>query len=185
MKLPGHTFEKPALVYCILPRDETSVVFICGPVLDYDEYETLCPIPKPPIQIHKGGVKIPDLQDETYLQQVSIRSDTRINYIVLKSLEYTTDLEWETVDMGDPKTWGNYIQELKDCYFTTTEVQRIQNACFEANSLSEARVEEARANFFAGLEEEEKARESSGPTPVPGTMLSGEVANDSGLDLLT
>ncbi len=177
MKLSGHTFDEPALVYCVLPRDEESIVFKCGPVLDYDEYEALCPLPKPPIQIHKGGVKVPDWADVTYLQQVSNQSDQRINYIVLKSLSYTEDLEWETVNMKDPKTWGNYTQELKDCYFTATEVQRIQNACFEANSLSESRVEEARANFFAGLEEE-KARESSGPTLVQGTTLSGGVASD-------
>ena len=177
MKLSGHTFEKPAIVYCVLPRDEEPVVFMCGPVLDYDEYEALCPTPKPPIQIHKGGVKIPDLQDETFLQQVNSRSDSRINYIVLKSLQYTTDLEWETVDMQDPKTWGNYEQELKDCFFTKTEVQRIQNACFEANSLSESRVEEARANFFAGLEDQ-KASESSGPTLAQETTSSGEAASD-------
>ncbi len=178
MKLSGHTFDSPSVVYCILPRDGDSIVFKCGPVLDYDEYEALCPVPKPPIQIHKGGVKIPDLQDATYVQQVSDRSDQRINYIVLKSLSYTEDLVWETVDLKDPRSWGNYEQELKDCYFTAIEVQRIQNACFEANSLSEARVEEARANFFAGLEEQ-KADESSGPTLAPGTMSSGEVVSGS------
>lgn len=175
MKLTGHTFDEPAVLYCILPRDEEPVVFMCGPVLDYDEYEELCPLPKPPMQIRKGGVKVPDLSDETYLQQVSFRSDCRINYIVLKSLSYTKDLTWETVDMKNPKTWGNYEQELKDCYFTLTEVQRIQNKCFEANSLSEAKVEEARENFFAGLEE--KARESSGQIPEQETTSSGEVVS--------
>lgn len=150
---------------------------MCGPVFDYDEYEALCPLPKPPMQFHKGGIKVPDLADETYLQQVNSRSDCRINYIVLKSLEYTEDLTWDTVDMKNPKTWGNYEQELKECYFTKTEVQRIQNACFEANSLSESKVEEARANFFAGLEEE-KANESSGLMLAQETTSSGEVASD-------
>ena len=177
MKLSGHTFDEPAVVYCVLPKDDNPAVFKCGPVLDYDEYEALCPLPKPPTQIRKGGVKVPDLQDETYLQQVSDRSNQRINYIVLKSLSYTEDLEWETVDMGNPKTWGNYLKELKDCYFTKTEVQRIQNSCFEANSLSESKVEEARANFLAGLEEV-KAELSSGPTLAQETTSSGEVASD-------
>ena len=177
MKLSGHTFDKPSIVYCVLPRDENSIVFKCGPVLDYDEYDALCPVPKPPVQIHKGAVKVPDLQDDTYLQQVADRSNQRIHYIVLKSLSYTEDLEWETVDIKNPKTWSNYEKELKKAYFTEIEVQRIQNACFEANSLSEAKVEEARENFFAGLEEQ-KADEFSGPTPAQETTLSGEVASD-------
>ena len=81
MKLSGHTFDEPAIVYCILPREEEPVVFKCGPVLDYDEYDALCPVPKPPIQIHKGGVKVPDVKDETFLQQVATRSEQRINYM--------------------------------------------------------------------------------------------------------
>ena len=178
MKLTGHTFDEPVVTYCVLPRqDDESVVFKCGPVLDYDEYEALCPLPKPPMQIRKGGVKVPDLADATYLMQVGQRSDQRIHYIVLKSLSYTEDLEWETVDMKKPNTWKNYEKELKDAYFTSTEVQRIQNACFEANSLSEAKVEEARANFFAGLEEQ-KAEASSGPMLAQETTSSGEVASD-------
>ncbi len=178
MKLSGHTFDKPAIVYCVLPRVDEDIVFHCGPVLDYDEYDALCPVPEPPMQFHKGGVKVPDIEDETYLMQVSNRSDQRISYIVLKSLQYTKDLTWETVDMRKPNTWANYEQELKDAYFTTTEVQRIMNACFEANSLSERRVEEARSNFLVGLEEEQNLEASSGPTPALKISSSGEAASD-------
>ncbi len=177
MKLTGHTFDEPAVEYCVLPKGEESVVFRCGPVLDYDEFENLCPMPKPPILIKKGGVRDPDLTDTTYLNQITERGTQRIHYIVLKSLEYTEGLTWDTVELDKPATWGNYEDELKAAFFTVNEINRIQNACFAANSLSEARVEEARSNFFAGLEIQE-TEESSGPSIEPKNTLSGGPAKD-------
>lgn len=176
MKLTGHTFDEPAIEYCILPKGEVTVVFKCGPVLDYDDFDKLCPIPKPPTLIKKGGIRELDIKDNSYLDQISLRGDRRVQYIVLKSLEYTKGLDWETVDMDNPSTWGNFHKELQDAYFTETDINRIQNACFAANSLSELKVEEARANFFAGLEAE-KAEASSGPTPEQETTSSGEAAS--------
>lgn len=176
MKLTGHTFDEPAIEYCILPKGEVTVVFRCGPVLDYDDFEKLCPLPKPPTLIKKGGVRELDIKDTTYMQQISQRGDRRVQYIVLKSLEYTEGLDWETVNMDDPSTWGNFTKELEAAYFTETDINRIQNACFAANSLSELKVQEARENFFAGLAEE-KAEESSGPTLEQETTSSGEAAS--------
>ncbi len=176
MKLTGHTFDEPAIEYCILPKGEVTVVFKCGPVLDYEEFDKLCPVPSAPTLIKKGGIRELDIQDTTYLDQISKRGDLRVQYIVLKSLEYTEGLDWETVDMEEPSTWGNFHDELKKAYFTETDINRIQNACFAANSLSELKVEQARANFFAGLEEA-KVEASSGPTPEQGTTSSGEVAS--------
>lgn len=178
MKLEGHTFNQPNIEYCVLPRsDGPNIVFKCGPVFSYDEFERLCPLPEPPTQIRKGGVKVPDLQDESYLQQVSDHGDNRIHYIILISLAYTEDLEWETVDMGKPTTWKNYVEELKKAFFNEQEIGRIRNTCFAANSLNESRVEEARANFLLGLGEEKErlaslqTEQNSSPSGEPAKGL--------------
>lgn len=155
MKLAGHTFDEPNKEYCVLPRpDGNDLVFISQAILDYAEFERLCPDPVPPGVIRPGKKREVNTNDPGYLRQVANKAERRIHWIVLTSLKATPELEWETVDMGDPKTWANYLEELKAAHFSAIEIQRIQSSAFIANSLVEGRVQEARENFLRGLEEE-------------------------------
>lgn len=175
MKLQGHSFDSPNVEYCVLPRGKDSVVFTAVAILDYDEFEKLCPEPDPPSVIKPGKGKQANYQDPEYLQSMADRSNKRLAWMVLKSLQATEGLVWDTVDMGDHKTWLNYKKELKEAHFSQTEIQRIENAVYTANSLNEARVQEARENFLHGLEEEEKQR--SGLHTDQNSSQSGEPAN--------
>lgn len=177
MKLAGHSFEEPNKEYCVLPRSGQDVVFVAQAILDYSEFERLCPDPIPPHVIRPGKSKEANLKDPTYLQQVALKAERRIDWIVITSLKATPGLVWETVDFSNPKTWGNYRDELKAAHFSSIEIQRIQSAAFMANSLVEARVQEARENFLRGLAEEAEAT-SSQPTEQISTP-SGERVNAS------
>ena len=69
--------------------------------------------------------------------------------MILKSLEATEGLEWETVKMDDPETWLNYEKELKDSGLSPIEVGRIVGICMSANGLDERKMEAARDAFLA------------------------------------
>lgn len=175
MKLQGHTFEQPNREYCVLPRGEGKpVVFIAEAIIDYDDFETFCPEPKAPEVIKPGGVKETNFKDDGYLQAVANRATRRLAWIVITSLKATPGLEWDTVDFTDCKTWENYKKELKLAKFSHVEIQRIENAVFAANSLNEARVQEARENFLLGLAELEE--QSSGHLTEPNSSQSGDPA---------
>lgn len=176
MKIEGHTFDRPNTVDCYIPRNGKVIVFTAQAVLDYDEFDRLCPVPKPPVKILPGGGREPNAKDPTFLISAAQHAERKLAYLVLKSLEATPNLKWDKVDLQDPKTWLRYPQELKAAFFSEVEIQRIQNAVFEANSLSEARIQEARENFLRGKAEE--AQDTSSLPSELNSTLNGEPAND-------
>jgi hypothetical protein len=152
MKIGGKKIEGINTEICVIPRGEgPPIVFTCKAVLDMKPFEKLCPLPKPPVVIKPGGKKYEDVESPSYKAQLETNAKQRMSYMILKSLEATEGLEWETVKLSDPSTWDNYTKELEDSGFSQIEVMRIVNTAAAANCLDENRLEQARKDFLAGL----------------------------------
>jgi hypothetical protein len=175
MKLHGVKIEGPNVEEIVIPRGDTQIVFRATAVLDDQEFDDLCPRPKPRVAILKGGKRVEQTDEPTYREALNDWGRRRVAWLVLKSLEATEGLEWETVDYDDPKTWLNYEQELTASGFSDAEVARIINGVMAANGLSEAKVDEARKRFLASREAESAA--SSSPEGGPPTTPSGAPAS--------
>jgi hypothetical protein len=177
MKIHGKKIEGINVETLVLPRgDGDPIVFKCQAVLDMDNFDRLCPPPKAPMMIKSGGKRVLDLEEPKYKIALDQHSTKRVSYIILKSLEATPELEWETVNMGDSDTWGNYEKELRESGFSNIEVMRIVNTCMSANCLDDSRLEKARNDFLASLRVE--ANGQSFQKDVPLSTASGEPAND-------
>lgn len=166
MRIGGVEVTGPHEELLVLPRGEQQVVFRARTVLDFNEFEKLCPEPKPPGKLTKDGWT-PNLEDQNFRQMLGHYTAQRIAWLVLKSLE-PSEIEWKTVEMSNPSTWLNYVTELKDAGFSQVEINRIVHTTMVANALDEAKLEEARKVFLLG---QRLAQEnSSGPaTGQPST----------------
>jgi hypothetical protein len=178
MKIQGKKIEGSNVEVLVLPRGdkiENAIVFKCQAVLDMGDFDKICPVPKPPLVVKAGGKRLVDVDDAKYKLAVDTHSTKRMAYIILKSLEATEGLEWETVKLSEPDTWANYEQELKDSGFTQVEIMRIINTCMSANCLDEARLERARNDFLAS--QLPQNGDQFIPEVVPSPIASGEPAN--------
>jgi hypothetical protein len=161
----------------VLPRPDGDLVFHAKGIEDFEEFEKLCPPPEPPAKILPGGEKVPNPQDQNFLDAMQGYGGKRVAYMVVKGLsEGTEDLEWETVSLENHHTWTKYREELRESGLSDIEVNRIVAGVMRANSLSEVAVEEARKRFLASqqahIEElsSQKAEQSNTP--------SGELASE-------
>ena len=175
MKLQGRVFEAPNKVLCVLPRgEEEPIVFECQAILDFKPFDKRCPFPKAPQKQTKQGL-VYDTEDTEFQDKIQTHSDRRVAWMILTSLSITEGLEWEKVNMAKPETWVLWEEELRDAFFSNLEIIRIQNAVFEANSLSEVAIDEARANFIRGRDQ--ALKELTSPSSEPNSGQSGEPAN--------
>jgi hypothetical protein len=154
MKIQGKTINGPNVEYVIIPRGEDDqIVFHAQGVLGMEDFYNLVPEPVAPKIWHGDGQITSDYKDEKYKMKLVEFGLRRSQYIILKSLSATPGLEWDTVDLNNPETWGNLDKELKDSGFSDFEINRIKNGCYNANGLNEERMEEARKRFLATRQE--------------------------------
>ncbi len=154
MKLNGKKIAGSNKVIIALPRSEgDDIILIAQSVLNYDDFDAACKLPTPPSRIMaKTGEKVYDWNDKGYMEGIRNFSERKHAFMILKSLEATPNLEWETVDMKNPSTWVNWKKELLADGMNDIELQRIQLGVSEANGLNESAISEARENFRRGLE---------------------------------
>jgi hypothetical protein len=172
MKIGGVEVKGPNKEILVLPRMDEDIVIEAQAVSDMSIFEELVPEPKPPGVLKKEGW-VPQPNDETYLQKLADYNDRRFAFIVVKSLE-PSNIEWEKVNIENPKTWTLWSDELKEAGLSDVEVNRIVVCVMQANSLDEQKLKEAREVFLLGRAE---ARgKSSGPRTEPENLPSGEPA---------
>mgnify|MGYP003417831037 CR=1 FL=1 len=150
MKIKGKVVAETNIETVVIPRPSGPIVFKAQAVLDHKDFESLCPVPQPPGVLKPGGKKGFDYDDANYLDAQEKYAKRKFAWLVLQSLKATEGLEWETVDLGNPDTWLNYEQELRDSKFNETEIVYIVRAVLTANSLDEDKIESARQSFLAG-----------------------------------
>lgn len=177
MKIKGRKISERNIVTLAIPRaNGEDIILKFAAILDYSEFDAVCPMPMPGSKILKGGVKAPDFDSPRYKAQITDYSKKKTDWMVLKSISVTDGLEWESVDMADCSTWGNFNKEMTDAGFSDVELMRIIGAVSEANGLSEAKIKEAMDRFLAG---EAEIQELSSSLPiVQSTTQSGELAKD-------
>ena len=148
MKIKGKKIEGSNREYVIIPRGQSDdIVLVVEAILDMGTFEKLCPLPKPPMR-KIDGIDIPQISDKSYLQRVNKHSEERLAWRVITSLAATEDLEWETVDLNDSRTWSRFRQEMQDAGFSSMEVNRVVGAVVSVNALDEAKIQEARDRFL-------------------------------------
>jgi hypothetical protein len=155
----------------VLPRgDDEQVVFKAVGIRDLSEFDKLCPEPKPPKVVTKNGAEYRE-SDPAYLEILGHYNRKRFAYLVVHSLA-PSQIEWDTVEMNNPKTWTNWQEDLQNSGFNQWELGRITNLVLEANSLDESKLEAARKSFLAGQQKADAS--TSGLQIAPGTTPSGE-----------
>jgi hypothetical protein len=150
MLINGQRPQGINVVAIVLPRaNADDLVFKAQAVLDMESFDTLFPRPEPPTIIKPGLGSVPDFKDKNYLESLEKRSYAHTDYMILKSLEATPNLKWETVDLNDPATYGNWRKEAKEAGLVDVEINRIIMGVMEANALNEKVIDEARKRFLA------------------------------------
>ena len=153
MKIGGNKVTGPIPEKIIIPRGTENIVFTAVAVLDYNEFDKLCPVPEAPKLTLRGGAVKEDKEDKKYQDRMLEYATRRVAWMILTSLRATEGLEWETVDYNNPDTWEKYSTELSES-FSQMEINLIIQGVMVANAMSDERLNEARTRFFQGQDQQ-------------------------------
>jgi hypothetical protein len=183
LKIAGRKIEGPNTETVVLPRgDGPPIVLTAMAVLSYEAFDKICPAPRPPAVLRRGGERSFNVEDPNYVQAMLDHGQRRSAWLVITSLRLgTPDLEWETVRYDDPNTWTGYVDELRASGLTEHEIVRVVRAAMIANALDDAKLEAARQDFFRSRPT--RPAGSSSPADAPSDTPSGGPASDSDSDL--
>lgn len=175
MKIGGVVVTEPVEEILVIPRGNQSLVFRAKAVPDMDEFDAMSPFPQPPGKRTKDGW-IPEPNDPNYRTILDQYTKRRTAYIVVRTLE-PSQIEWETVDINNPKTWVNWISDLRKAGMTEVEINHVVALVTNANLLNEQRLNQAREVFQLG--QALASAESCGLQTEPANTQSGEPATVS------
>lgn len=177
MKLAGEKLSGVNVEDIYIPRQGKVLHFIAKGVNNLDDFDKICPKPKPPTRIKPGGVKVENVEDPNFKTAITRWGEQRFAWMIINSLRDTPGLEWEKVDYANPNTWTDWQKEFLESGFVDAEIQRIIAGVMSANGLNEARIEEARKSFLAmqAVQNEQSTSPPEGQQDTP----SGEPANAS------
>lgn len=148
MKVGGQTPDGLNQAILVLPHNGKEFVFRAEAIPDLTEFHAMFPQPKPPKILKPGGVEEVDKKDKGYLDQMANLARHRTAYMIVRSLG-PSDIEWDTVDPLNPKTYINWDKDMRESGFNEIEIQRIVDVVMEANALDDKKIEWARDHFFA------------------------------------
>lgn len=150
MKIKGKAIEAPSEEVIVFPRESGNIVFKARPVSNYEDFNKICPEPLPRATMSPGGETSLDVEDPGYKKALDTWAEQKTHWMIIKSLDATDDIEWETVNMSDPATYKNYIQELEDSGITAMESAKLFEIIQTACGLNQDKIDEATAAFLAG-----------------------------------
>jgi len=176
MRIAGQEIKGPNEELIVIPRGDGQIVLKARAVLDYSDFERLCPEPKAPWILKPGGIKEQNFKDVKYIAAMRQRVVKQTYFMFIKSLEATPGLEWETIDMKAPDTWLNFEKELEASGFSAIERNLIQRGVMIANNLDEQKLEEARLRFIQS--QAIQVSNGSSPEEEPTTTPSGGPAKE-------
>lgn len=176
MKINGKKLDGPNYDVIVFPRVDGDIVIKVQCVLDYTPFTDKFELPvAPKVQMRGSKDWKPNTEDPTYNAAIEKYSTYKTNWMMLKSLEINDDLEWETVDMADPETWGNYVQELEEAGFADMHIAKIINSVAGINGLNDDMMEAAKERFLA---EESALRLRNSLQDAADNTAPGDVASD-------
>lgn len=156
MKMHGKQVRGVNRDVVVFPRPDGNLAFTGEAIQNWEEFEKLCPMPVAPVKILPGGIREANTQAESYRKKLNEWGELKTNYMVIKTLAPTEGLEWETVVMDKPETWGNWRKELEDSGFIENEVVRLLRMCSNVNAISEEMMDRARESFLLEARQSEK-----------------------------
>jgi len=149
MRINGVEFNKPMTVEFVFPYNGIDIVLKAKAVSDYTEFDKLCPQPVPPMKVLATGEKIPHLEAKEYVAAMGVYNTKHSDWTVLTSISATDDLKFDTVNMADPTTWGNWKKDITKASLPDRLITKIYTLVAEANLLSDEKLEQARNRFLA------------------------------------
>lgn len=159
MKIFGER-PTPSEDFIVLPMGNGDMTIRARASADPAQFTKVVPEPTPPTVMRPGGVKSVDITDRDYLKLLGDRNALYGSWVILESLKATEGLEWETVKEGDPTTWSNVEQELKEA-FGFQGFNRIIDLINQVNLIDDQKIHEAKARFLASKGVEPKTNLSS------------------------
>lgn len=150
MKIKGKKLDGPNIEVVVIPRQSGDIVFKAAAVLDYADCDKLNPMPQAPKKLLRGGAVQENVEDPNYVAAVDVWATRKFYWMLLKSLEATEGLEWETVKMSKPETWELYKTEMQSCGFSPGEIARVEMCVTDACGLNQTKIDEATKRFLAG-----------------------------------
>lgn len=150
MKIAGIVLEPPKPVKFPIPLGDVDVIFTITAVHDEADFLEICPQPVPPTRRYSSGKTEQVFTDPAYLDALEGWGEKQNNWRYLKALEGTEGLEWDTVDMSDPETYGNLTSELLAAGFSSRYIDTLKFRIFEVCGMSQALLDEAMERFLAG-----------------------------------
>lgn len=152
MKVGGRSIEGPKKTLIVIPRQDGDIPFHFVGVNDEATYDKKFPAPKPPVVKNvKLGTTGPNYEDENYKTKFELWVQAKTAWYFLESIK-SSNIEWDTVKLDDPSTFGNWQADLRAAGFSTGEINRLYDAFTETNMLTESMLEEARKRFLASQE---------------------------------
>lgn len=149
MKIGNEKIENTMVETLVIPWGGKDLVFKARPILSTDEYDKMCPMPEPRVRSTPKGEVTRLIEEPEYREKFEEWASNRVNWTFIKSLQATDDLVWETVDLNDPSTFGNFRKELEDT-FPLAIVLRIIDLVATACGLNQEKIDEATKRFLAG-----------------------------------
>lgn len=155
MKINGEVLDTNYEEILVIPKFGKDLVFKARAVLDFSEFDQLCPEPVPMYKVDKKtGEQEIDYKHKEYSKSLAMYNQKHFAYLFIKSLSATDDLEWDTVEIARPDTWVNYQTELLSSGFSQLEINKLIQLVLNANSINEERIDKATKSFLAGREKE-------------------------------
>lgn len=177
MKVNGQKLDKKAAIFpdpdkpLTFKRGKSFIAFLAQPVWDFDEFDEMVPAPvnkKMRFNKNAPGGKEPDPNNPVYKDAMAKYATQRWGYMVLKTLEPSPNIEWETVSLDDPKTWDKVEDELR-ATLANFEFGKVMRLVDEANALDDDKLEENAESFFQGQLAKEADAENSQPDEASNT----------------
>lgn len=172
MKIGGVLVTAPKEEILVIPRGDDAIVFKAIAVPDMEEFHALCPEPKPSGKFVKGEF-VPDEDSPDYKAALVNYNMKRLAWMVIQTLK-PSEIEWDTVQESNPRTWTNWEKDLRKAGLTQVEVNRVTQLVMDANSLNEDKLTKAREVFLRGREQAADA--SCCPSSEQPCSPSGEPA---------
>lgn len=177
LTIGGRTVSGPKKITICLPREEGPIPFQFTAVLDDEAFRLLCPKPKPPRKWKAGEGNVDDIKDTAFLSRFNEWVERKGDWYFLTSIA-PSEIEWTTVDMSSPSTWGNWRSELIEAGFNENERDTIWGGFIQCNMITDDMLTQARNHFLAEQEAIKSAQQISLLTE-PQLSTSGEPVNDS------
>lgn len=157
MKLNGISVKIEREVVIPILSDNSDPFYLIGrPIMSYDEFELVCPAPKPMVGGEPGKEK--PLPEHKLYKEAMVKRAVKFNdWVNLKTLVEVANakgerfpIEWETVDMNNPDTYANWKKELKEINgLSDGDIQRIEMDVLRCNSMDSELIEKAKDDFLA------------------------------------